>query len=238
METMQTGGSGSDSAYTALRRRILRLELEPGTELDEATLSRRFGVSRTPIREALIRLSSEGLVTLQRGRGARVAPLDLSGLRGFFEGLDVLQRAVTRLAALRRTAGELDTMERHLRSFEKGARSLDSEAVNDANYEFHLAIGKAGHSSYLCDSYRLILAESQRVTYLCFSEYESADRSLPAHLERTMQEHRQMFEAIRVQDADAAERIAGAHVVLFRNRVADTLMAGDAVSGISVPVTS
>ena len=152
---MRTKASGSDQAHMLLRRRILRLDLKPGTELDEVTLSHSLGVSRTPIREALIRLSSEGLVTLQRGRGARVTPLDLTTFRSFFEGLDILQRAVTRLAALRRTPADLKTIKLHLLAFEKGAKSFDSEALNDANYEFHTAIGNAARSKGQHDAHGL-----------------------------------------------------------------------------------
>lgn len=234
---MRTKASGSDQAHMLLRRRILRLDLKPGTELDEVTLSHSLGVSRTPIREALIRLSSEGLVTLQRGRGARVTPLDLTTFRSFFEGLDILQRAVTRLAALRRTPADLKTIKLHLLAFEKGAKSFDSEALNDANYEFHTAIGNAARSWYLANAYSRILAEVQRVSYLCFSDLNREDCSLQKHLAQTMQDHRMMFEAIEKQDAEVAEKIAREHVWLFRDRVTSVLMSSELVQGISVVPT-
>ena len=71
------GGIGSEMVYRNLRREILRLELVPGSELDEAGVAARYRVSRTPVREALIRLTAEGLVQATKGRGARVAALDL-----------------------------------------------------------------------------------------------------------------------------------------------------------------
>jgi len=234
---MRTKASGSDQAHMLLRRRILRLDLKPGTELDEVTLSHSLGVSRTPIREALIRLSSEGLVTLQRGRGARVTPLDLTAFRSFFEGLDILQRAITRLAALRRTPADLKTIKVHLLAFEKGAKSFDSEVMNDANYEFHTAIGNAARSWYLANAYSRILAEVQRVSYLCFSDINKDDRSLQKHLAETMRDHRLMFEAIEKQDPDAAEIIAREHVWLFKDRVTKVLMSSELVQEISVVPT-
>jgi DNA-binding GntR family transcriptional regulator len=215
---------GGISVHDALRRLILNLSLEPGAELDEAPLSQRFGVSRTPVREALIRLSSEGLVTLQRGRGARVAPLDIRCVRDFFEGLDILQRAVTHLAAIRRTQACMDEIERYLLAFEIGAAALDSDAVNQSNYDFHIAIGRAAHSAHLSHAYSRTMAEGLRFSYLCFSQRHRTDKRLMAHLEMTQREHREIFSAIRAQDPDTAERIAGDHVRLFKKRMSDVLV--------------
>jgi DNA-binding GntR family transcriptional regulator len=78
----------------ALRNEILHLALKPGAKLDEMGLVRKFGISRTPVREALIRLASEGLVFLLPNRGAQVAPLDLVDIAHYFEALELLQCAV------------------------------------------------------------------------------------------------------------------------------------------------
>lgn len=222
------------NVHDALRRLILNLSLEPGAELDEAPLSQRFGVSRTPVREALIRLSSEGLVTLQRGRGARVAPLDLRTVRDFFEGLDILQRAVTHLAAIRRTQTCLDEIERHMLAFEAGAAALDSNAVNQSNYELHIAIGKAAHSSHLAHAYSRIMGQGLRFSYLCFSQRHRTDQQLMSHLARTQSEHRQMVSAIRDHDPATAERLAGDHVRLFRKRMSDLLLIPALTEAISI----
>ena len=229
-------GAGGEHVYVALRQSILSLALQPGAELEEGILSRRFCVSRTPVREALIRLSSEGLVTLQRGRGARVAPLDLRNLRDLFEGLDVLQRATTRLAASRRLEAELTTIEHHMLAFEAAAARLDSGAVNDANYAFHLAIGEAAHSQYVGSAYRRVMTEGLRVAHLCYSENTNCDRTLTDHLNATAREHREMLRAIRERDADAAEHVAGGHVVLFKERVTKMLISPGLTERIDVTI--
>src|SRR5688572_6773470 len=92
-------GAGAEHAYQELRERILSLSLAPGADLEESVLVATLGMSRTPVREAIIRLASDGLVTLTPNRGARVAPISLDEIRAFFEALDLCQRAVTRLAA-------------------------------------------------------------------------------------------------------------------------------------------
>lgn len=226
--------AGRQDVYRALRRQILNLDLEPGSELDEISLSRRFGVSRTPVREALIRLSSDGLVAMQRGRGARVAPLDLRYLRDFFEGLDILQRAVTRLAAIRREVGDLEAIEAHMLAFEVGAAALDSDTVNETNYHFHLAIAAAAKSAHLGDSYGRLMAEGLRLSYVCFAKEQRTDARLNAHLGNIESEHREMYRAIRARDADAAERVAGAHVELFKTRMLNVLVSFDLAKAVSV----
>ncbi|MDF2096003.1 GntR family transcriptional regulator [Aquibaculum arenosum] len=223
-----TNGSGRQRAYTEIRARILRLEFSPGAELEEGALCTLLGLSRTPIREALIRLASEGLVVLQRGRGARVAPLDISNLRTFFEALDLLQRAVSRLAALRRTGEDLAAIEPHIQAFEESGKRVESLDMAESNYRFHMAIAVAAHSEYLERSYSRVMTEGLRVARVCFSEEN--DREAPplsAHVDRTTSEHHALYNALLQQDADEAERLAAEHTILFRNRVAQTLIPID-----------
>ncbi|MEO3388604.1 GntR family transcriptional regulator [Mesorhizobium sp. CAU 1741] len=227
-------GIGSEMVYRNLRKEILRLELIPGSELDEASVAARYRVSRTPVREALIRLTAEGLVQGTKGRGARVAALDLQNLRAFFEGLDILQRAITRLAALRRRPVDLEIIEAHMVAFEEGARQLDSEKVNEVNYDFHAAIGDAASSSYLANAYQRSLVEGLRIGYVCFSDHSGIDERLETHLANTMSDHRNMFDAIVAGDADAAEAHAGGHVELFRGRIVTALLSTDGVRRVAV----
>ena len=100
-------GTGAQFVYERLREEILSLVLAPDENLDEARLVARFGLSRTPVREALIRLAADGLVTMLPNRGAQVAALGLMDFPRYVEALDLLQRAVTRLAALRHDAHDL-----------------------------------------------------------------------------------------------------------------------------------
>lgn len=225
--------AGSERVYDDLRGRILRLDLAPGEDLDEGVVSESYGLSRTPVREALIKLRAEGLAVTGRGRGARVAPLEMRDLRAFFEGLDILQRSVTRLAAIRRDDADLARIGHHMQAFEEGAARFDSETVNEMNYGFHSMIGDAAHSRYLAAAYQRCLVEGLRIGHVCFSEHAALDARLAPHLETTMRDHRDIFEAIRNKDPDRAEAIAGRHVELFRDRVSSTLLTMDVTRPIS-----
>src|SRR5262245_45225445 len=92
VNTKGTKAPGWKNVYDVLRTEILSLELVPGQPLDETTLAQRFGLSRSPVREALIRLSGEELVVTLPNRSTMVAPIALAAFPKYVEALDVTQR--------------------------------------------------------------------------------------------------------------------------------------------------
>src|SRR3546814_16225391 len=85
-------GTSVRHAYDAIRSRIVSLDLTPGADLDEVRLVRDLGLSRTPVREALVRLAAEGLVVMLPNRTARVAPLGLQDVKEHLEAFELVQR--------------------------------------------------------------------------------------------------------------------------------------------------
>ena len=192
-------------------------------ELEESHLVKMLGVSRTPVREALIRLGSEGLVTLMPNQSARVAPLDVGNLRQFFEALDLCQRVLTRLAAARRSDAHLAAIHHHMTAFETAAAKRDADAMIDANQCFHALIGEAGGNVYLARTYDRLVLEGLRIARVCFAYDTDPKDPLAKHLEHTVSDHRDLYNAISTSDTEAAEAIAGKHSELFRRRVAHNL---------------
>ncbi len=217
-----------------LRQAILCMELRPGSDLDELEISSRYAVSRTPVREALIRLTAEGLVQAVRGRGSRVAAMNLFDLRDFFESLDLLQRAQTTLAALRRSDHELREIEAAERDFEKAAAGRDVDVLTEMNFRFHLAISQAAHSRHLHHGYERALIEGMRVGHVSFIEHDGTQARLQEHLDRTIADHREMVSFIRDQDTEGAERVATRHVELFRNSIVTTVLSPDATRRVQI----
>src|SRR5262249_56287545 len=107
IEDKRAKGPGWKSVYDALRNEILTLKLAPGQPLDETTLAYRFGLSRSPVREALIRLSGEELVVTLPNRSTIGAPIELVTFPKYVEALDVAQRVHARVAAQLRPAAAL-----------------------------------------------------------------------------------------------------------------------------------
>ena len=105
-------GSGAQKIYESIRASILNLDRKPGEPLDEASLSQQFGMSRSPVREALIRLSTDGLVITLPNKSTLVAPLNINDYPTYLDALDLEQRYTTRLAAKLRTAEDLKCIAR------------------------------------------------------------------------------------------------------------------------------
>jgi DNA-binding GntR family transcriptional regulator len=227
---VRSKGTGSSMVYQELRRRIISLEMRPGEDIDEQMLVDELAISRTPLREAMIRLASEGLITLLPNRGARVASFELPQLQEHLEAFELAQRAVTRLAALRRTSRDLEIIKRFVEAFEEARSRDDSDAMLELNWELHRAIGRACGNRVLEKIYSTLLTESQRLARLAMS-YEAfdSDEGYTAHLDNIVREHREMLEALIDRNADRADQLGHSHTNLARKRTGDFI----ASSGIS-----
>lgn len=216
----QAKGRGAKHVYDELKREILTLEIEPGTPLDETTLSNRFAMSRSPVREALVRLSADGLVVMLSNRSTLVAPIDLAGFPQYVEALDFLQRINTRLAARHRREAEIDSMARLAADFDDACRRNDYLEMSETNRDFHMAIGEAGRNPYLARCYGQLLDEGRRILHMHFEFIQS---STTDHLLNS--DHYDMIEAIRDQDVERADQLAHAHTRQFHDRFINFLRA-------------
>lgn len=216
---------GKRDVYADIQRRIITLEFAPGSDLDEATLVEMYGVSRTPIREALIRLAGEGLVTIKRNRGAYVSPLDVTTLRAYFEAADFITRAVVRLASQRRSETDLKATETAMLAFERAMARSDMAALVEQNDRFHAAISAAAHNKYLEAASRRLLADHQRIAQLCYAhELETQDDQAKTS---TLEQHRALFDSIKRRDSLTAERTALAHLRLCKEGLQQLLTGMD-----------
>ena len=222
MEPRQNGrrtkGSGVRDVYETLRREILTLELSPGAPLDETTLAERFKLSRSPIREALIRLAGEDLVVTLANRSTLVAPFDISAFPKYIEALDLLQRANTRLAAMLRKPADIEEIRHRQQVFEAATRGGSNLEMSETNKDFHMAIARAGQNPYLIASYGRLLDEGRRMMHLHFDFLASSLED-----EILTDDHAEMTEAIVAQDVEGAERLAHDHTRQFRRRFIDYL---------------
>lgn len=109
-EVSPVRGSGMKIVYNQLRREIIELELAPGAQLDETSLSARFSMSRPPVREALVRLAAEGLVDTLPNRNTIVSHINFEQMPTYFDALTLMYRVTTRLGAQHRTPEDLDVI--------------------------------------------------------------------------------------------------------------------------------
>lgn len=218
-EQQNSKATGASRVYSVLRDEILTLQLAPGTPLDEIGLSERFNLSRSPIREALVRLSADGLVSVLPNRSTIVSQMDFRRIPEFLDALDLLQRVTTRLAALNRTLAELIEIRTAQKAYEKAiaacVKNGTSQAMIEKNYDFHVTIARAGHNVYFADLYRRLLEEGRRMLHVHF-EFQTLDEHLTA--EEISRDHAEIVDAIEAKNANLAEELAHQHASQFKGK--------------------
>lgn len=207
---------GGRYIYEELRKQILTLKLKPGSPLDESSLAAQFGLSRSPVRDALARLITEGLVTMLPNRTTLVTPFEIEEFPNYVAALDLIQRAVTRLAALQRTDEEMLKIRAAENAYMASIAKGDFQSMTELNKVLHLEIARAGKNPYLTSFYERLLGEGQRLLHLHFDFIMSAASSTGLG-----RDHEEIVEAIAARDADAAERAAHEHSMLFQRRFLD-----------------
>ncbi|MBN8190154.1 MAG: GntR family transcriptional regulator [Rhodobacteraceae bacterium] len=218
------GDRGGGKVYRDLRADILRLNLKPGSVIDEAKVGERYSVSRTPVREAVILLISEGLV-VRDGRVALVAPLNFDDLPKIYDALVMSSRIVQRLAATNRTDADLARIRKAMTLFERACATGNGIERGDTNTEFHMAIAEAGRNTYFTSFYERMLLTASRLSHACFADRHApgsdpeARHALETHLKTTMQQHLAIFDALLRQDAERADRLAVEHQQLSFSRL-------------------
>lgn len=211
-EAKRVKGTGVKFAYETLRDEILSLELPPGAILDETSLADRFGMSRSPVREALIRLSGDDLVVTLSNRSTIVAPIDVQIFPKYVEALDIAQRMNTRLAAELRSEFDLEAMAGRQTEFVMAVRKGEHLAMSEANKNFHMAIASAGRNPFLAAFYERLLNQGRRMLHLHFAYLEQLHEGI-----LLTDEHDEMIAAIRDRDIDRADALAHAHTRQFRD---------------------
>ena len=207
---------GGRYIYEELRKQILTLKLKPGVQLDEVSLATQFGLSRSPVRDALARLITEGLVTILPNRTTLVTPFEIAEFPNYISALDLIQRAVTRLAATQHHSEDLARIRAADAAYLDAVTRGDFQAMSELNKVFHMTIAHAGRNPYFIAYYERLLGEGQRLLHLHFDHIVST-----ASTHRLGRDHEEIIQAIAARDAEAAEQAAHEHTMLFQRRFLD-----------------
>jgi DNA-binding GntR family transcriptional regulator len=187
-------------AYDRIRAAIRDGALPPGLRLTETDLAARFGVSRTPVRQAIARLESEGLLTHQPRRGLAVTRPDHQQVIELYVMREILEGAAARLAAQHATETELAAMAELVDS--EPAIFAETAALSELNQRIHGLLYLAAHNRYLLRSLGQISATIALLPTLL---------TTGGRAERAHEEHRAILAALQRRDGDAAEAAARAH---------------------------
>lgn len=203
-----------DEVYEHLRRSILDGEQLPGERLGEVELGLRLGVSRTPIREALMRLTQDGLVQTEANKGMRVRVLDVGEAQETYRVREELDGLAAELAALAHTPEQARQLQAALRELEAAAGQPGQQSSQQRDYRqqtrldlaFHRTIVEASHNSVL----RLLSRDLENRVALI----KHQTRTYNAH-PQTDAQHSSILQAILQRDAAAARELARLHVRTF-----------------------
>jgi DNA-binding GntR family transcriptional regulator len=194
-----------DTIYHSIRRAILICEFEPGQELREQILAERFDVSRSPIRDSLLRLERENLVTVSPRRGYRVNPISISDAEDLF-GMRLLIEPACAAAAAKADSVELRMLDRF-----RGFATRESEDSSSVAYNasFHRAVAElSGNSRTAAIAWDLI-QQFERIERIAQEPDREVDR-------RACAEHEAIIDSIQAHDPDRALRLAREHVKIAR----------------------
>ena len=193
-----------EMVYSRLEEEILSGELSRGDALGEIALSKRLGVSRTPIRGALHKLCEEGLVEILPNRGATVIGINVDDLIDIYRIRERLEGLASSLAARRITDDEVSKLTEAVDLAEFYISRNDTEHIKELDTVFHSIIYKASGSRFLSRT----LSELHRK----IKSYRKRSLSVPGRLEKSESEHREILEAIKRGDADKADYLTSLHV--------------------------
>jgi len=189
-----------DRLVSRLRALFLEGELAEGSRIPEIALSERFGVSRTPLREALKVMAAEGFVILRPNRGAVVAPVDPTEVAPLVEFKGALERLIGLLAPSRASEADIAELERLHLDLGDALERQDHAAYTRINYAFHQRLAQATRNPVLAQNYEAV---QQKIWRYRFTINELSDR-----LAASYAEHEGIMVALRARARlDLAERL-------------------------------
>lgn len=209
-------------AYDSIKRRIIELKLAPGASFTEGELAAVLKFSKTPVREALVRLRQEGLVEAVARSGYRVAPVTIKHARDLFQLRALLEVEAAGMAANR--SADLETLSALEKLAAVGFNSSDRNSVKRSmrnNTKFHVMLAQLGGNEILATMLQQVLEQLERLFHLGLS--------LDTRGEEIVHEHEEMLAAVKAGDAEAARRIAADQAASSQLMVLNALLASDAV---------
>ena len=188
----------------AIRAAIMNGILQPRERLMEIQLAEELGVSRTPIREALRKLELEGFIVMVPRKGAYVADLSFKDIADVFEIRAALEGLAAGLAAERITEEELETMERLIVGKQEAINSGDIDRLVEVDTSFHELLYQSSRNDRLATIISNLREQIQR--------FRLTSLSFPGRNKESLQEHKQLLEAIQARDSQLARQLAQEHI--------------------------
>jgi DNA-binding GntR family transcriptional regulator len=219
MEPIDASGRISDTVYRALRNAILSHELKSGEPLSVPDLARKLGVSRTPVRDAVLQLVADGLAASKPRKGATVLHPDEESLLAIHEVREVLEGLSVKRAAQSISASQIQHLERILKEQKAAVERKDAALFAHTDDAFHKLVSEVNPEPRLVQFLRILRDQMHLAVTVATAN--------PRHLQQAHREHVAIFGALSRRDAKAAEHAMRIHIAGSRERVADALASAD-----------
>ncbi len=212
----------SQQAYECIKQKIVSLEMLPGSVIDEGNLQQELGFGRTPIREALKRLSLEKLVVILPRRGMLVSEIGIRDLQQLFEMRLPLEILATRLAAERGTEDQWQRMESILSQLHEIAS--DNQALIAIDKACHEIIYETAGNEFLRDTLVTHYALSLRLWYYFLSRI--------GDMRDALLDHKLILEALQAKDSDKAAQLMERHIRAFQKEIQQEMLGSDVPANV------
>jgi DNA-binding GntR family transcriptional regulator len=226
-EPRAIGKPGSSAgAYMRLRDHIISCRLAPGARVTEALLASEFGLGKTPVREALLRLQNDGLVQVMPRHGYRITAITLRDVQEICALRMILESAAARLAAGRVDADELWHLDQLCQREVMPGDHDGIASLLRANTGFHLAIVRAAANRHLAAITETILARLERLVHLTLTMQQRSDE--------ISHDHRDLIEALIAGDGEEASRLMTIRLQASQRKVTAALLSSPELLSVNI----
>lgn len=207
------------AAYDKIYRKIISLEYKPGQRLEENQLVNQLGIGRTPIREALLKLSADMMVETQLNKGFVVSPITLQKTKAAFAALKILELGVASLAVQQDVTPYLPKMEKANQSLKNAMKKMNILHLVEFNSTFHSYFGRCSNNEYLIQGLNKVRCETNRLAYLSYGNEIDPCNTLHDHYKSVISEHNDIIAYIKKRDESGLKETICRHIKTFQKRV-------------------
>jgi len=204
-----------DYAYEEIKRRIIICEFKPGSPMNEAYVSDVLGTGRTPVHQAMLRLSFEGMVEILPRKGVLVKPVSFDEVMQIIDVRLLLETDCARTAAKRARKRDIASLRKVLRTAEKWVETRETEQIMLLDREFHFLLARISRNPVLTDLLTKLHERSLRFWFISLNQ--------PRHHLRVQEQHTKIVDAIEDGNADKAELAMREHIQSTRENISRRL---------------
>ncbi len=207
------------TAYETIVRKIVCLEYQPSQHLEETLLMEDLGIGRTPIREALVRLSHEKMVESHPKRGVIVRPITLQKTKAMFESMALIEQGLVNIIMNKDCSNFIKKMKSANKMVARAARKNNVFQLVEANHDFHMNFARCSQNEFLIRAVGDVRSEAKRLSYLSYDNTIDPAHPLEIHYDTVVGEHEKMITLLEEKDKDGLKELIKYHIQIFRERI-------------------